>query len=99
MYIYDIKTLRISAINEVFTEQFGYSEESALLMTVYDLFPESERDALKKNVQNSKDAVRSKETGIISDRTGRQSAYRFSPGAFYLMEMNSEQLSSQMYLI
>ncbi|HNI97395.1 MAG TPA: PAS domain S-box protein, partial [Leptospiraceae bacterium] len=45
--IYDAETLQISSVNEAFTELYGYSEEDAVSMSVYDLLPPSERETLR----------------------------------------------------
>jgi PAS domain S-box-containing protein len=50
MWIYDLDTLRFLAVNNSAEQKYGYSREEFLAMTIADIRPEDDRDALERNV-------------------------------------------------
>lgn len=48
LYIYDTESFAILAINDAFTNHYGYTEKEALTLHLLDLFPESEREFINK---------------------------------------------------
>jgi PAS domain S-box-containing protein len=50
MWIYDLDTLRFLAVNKAAISKYGYSREEFLAMTIADIRPEEDRDALGANV-------------------------------------------------
>jgi two-component system, sensor histidine kinase and response regulator len=52
MYVYVRESLEILKVNDAFTQKYGYSHEEACKLRITDLFPEEERAALKKMINN-----------------------------------------------
>jgi PAS domain S-box-containing protein len=53
MYVFDLGTLRFLAVNEVAVGHYGYSRDEFLAMTLVDLFPEADRDAVRRSAAES----------------------------------------------
>ena len=53
MYVFDLGTLRFLAVNEVAVGHYGYSRDEFLAMTLVDLFPEADRDAVRRSAAQS----------------------------------------------
>src|SRR5262245_3832117 len=51
MWVYDRETLRFVAINEAAIEQYGYSREQFLQMTLLDIRPEKDWEQVRRNVR------------------------------------------------
>ncbi|UEG51565.1 PAS domain S-box protein [Mucilaginibacter daejeonensis] len=58
MWIYDIKTLRIVSVNRSAIENYGYTEEQFLSMTILDIRPEEFREVVKARVASVSTEVR-----------------------------------------
>ena len=52
LYIYDTESFAILAINDAFTNHYGYTEKEALTLHLLDLFPESEREFINKQKES-----------------------------------------------
>jgi PAS domain S-box-containing protein len=50
MWVYDVGTLRFLAVNAAAIAHYGYSREEFLKMTLADIRPDEDRDALKARV-------------------------------------------------
>ncbi len=50
MWIYDLETLRFLEVNEAAVGKYGYSRDEFLAMTIADIRPAADRDALLKSV-------------------------------------------------
>ena len=55
VFIYDTQSLAILAVNEAFTNHYGYSDKEAVILHVVDLFPESERELLNTEKEGLKE--------------------------------------------
>ncbi|MEL7833770.1 PAS domain S-box protein [Fodinibius sp. Rm-B-1B1-1] len=53
MWIYDPKTLQLIEVNHAAIEHYGYSEEEFLNMTLLDIRPHEDAEALKQNVKKN----------------------------------------------
>ena len=49
MYVFDLETLRFLAVNGAAVEHYGYSREEFMSMELVDLFPEADRDAVRRS--------------------------------------------------
>lgn len=58
MLIYDTETLRFLAANETAVEQYGYSREELLGMTVLDIRPAEDIDAVRKHLARALPGIR-----------------------------------------
>ncbi len=56
MWIYDRQTLRFLDVNRAAVARYGYSRDEFLAMTIADIRPAEDRDALWQNVRNTTDA-------------------------------------------
>lgn len=54
MWIYDPDTLEFVEVNQAAVDHYGYSEEEFMDMTLLDIRPDEEAEALKKSVQQNK---------------------------------------------
>lgn len=54
MWIYDLETLKILAVNNAAIKKYGYSKEEFLSLTIKDIRPEEEIPPLMKNISESK---------------------------------------------
>jgi len=54
MWIYDLKTLKFLEVNKAAVKSYGYSREEFLNMTIKDIRPESDVQALLENVVNTR---------------------------------------------
>jgi PAS domain S-box-containing protein len=61
MYIYDPETLLIVTANTSSIEKYEYSEEELVKMKIYELHPESDQIAIKKEIA---DSLKKKKTGF-----------------------------------
>jgi len=50
MWVFDLDTLRFHAVNEAAIRHYGYSREEFLSMTILNIRPEDDLEAVKKNV-------------------------------------------------
>lgn len=50
MWVYDIETLRFLAVNEAAIDQYGYSREEFMAMTILDIRPPEDWERLQKNI-------------------------------------------------
>jgi PAS domain S-box-containing protein len=48
MFIYQRDSLNILAVNDAFVHHYGYSREEALVLLLTDLYPENEKELIKK---------------------------------------------------
>jgi PAS domain S-box-containing protein len=53
MWVYDVETLRFLAINDVAVRRYGYSRDEFLAMTIADIRPYEDLDALKEQISRS----------------------------------------------
>jgi len=51
MWVFDAETLRLIAVNQAMVEEYGYSREELLGMTIKDIRPKESIDALEKRLQ------------------------------------------------
>jgi PAS domain S-box-containing protein len=58
MLIYDTDTLRFLAVNETAVDQYGYSREELLGMTVLDIRPEEDVEAVRKHLARALPGIR-----------------------------------------
>lgn len=58
MFIYDQETLKISSVNQAAIEKYGYSEDEFLNMTILDIRPEKDVEAVKRLISKSKNEIR-----------------------------------------
>jgi PAS domain S-box-containing protein len=54
MLIYQRETLTMLAVNDAFVHHYGYSREEALALLLTDLYPENERESVKKLIAGLK---------------------------------------------
>ncbi len=52
MWAYDLETKRFLVVNQAAINQYGYSEEEFLSMSIFDIRPPSEHEALEQHLQN-----------------------------------------------
>jgi PAS domain S-box-containing protein len=62
MWVYDLETLRFLAVNDAAVDQYGYSSEEFLAMTIRDIRPDEDREPLERIVATLKDKWRSDST-------------------------------------
>ena len=58
MWVFDAESLRFLAVNEAAVQTYGYSRAQFRCMTLFDIRPESEREALRRNLGKSKGVAR-----------------------------------------
>ena len=54
MLIYQRETLKMLAVNDAFVHHYGYSREEALALLLTDLYPENEKEPVKKLIAGLK---------------------------------------------
>lgn len=52
MWAFDLETKKFLVVNQAAISHYGYSEEEFLSMSIYDIRPPSDYEALEKNLQN-----------------------------------------------
>ena len=50
LWVYDLTTWKFLAVNKAATQNYGYSVEEFMSMTLFDISPESEREGLRKRL-------------------------------------------------
>lgn len=68
MWIYDTETLRFIKVNHAAVEKYAFSQAQFLKMTIYDIRPVEEQDALRNALKNNSDTLR--RAGIWKHRKG-----------------------------
>lgn len=91
MWIYQPGTGRFLAVNEAALQQYGYSREEFLAMTVLEIRPPEERPAVQEAIKNPKDLQRKtwkhqRKDGSLfdADVTAHHISYQGSPARFVL---------------
>lgn len=51
-WVFDVRTLRFLEVNQAAIEQYGYSREEFLAMTIYDIRPEEHREEVANDLAN-----------------------------------------------
>jgi NO-binding membrane sensor protein with MHYT domain len=69
MWLFDPKTLRFMAVNDAATAHYGYDRESFLKLTLLDIVPQRDRDAIEQAIRNRPGAGGS----YMSRQMGRKS--------------------------
>lgn len=57
MWVYDLETLRFLTVNEAAIKQYGYSPEEFLSMTLWDIRPSQEHQALATSVRSRENTI------------------------------------------
>lgn len=68
IFIWDVHTLKILEVNDVALEEYGYTREELLHMTVLDLRPGKEHDRFRSFAKDFTESGVSKKAGIWQDK-------------------------------
>ncbi|AFH50197.1 PAS/PAC domain protein [Ignavibacterium album JCM 16511] len=83
MWVYDLETLKFLAVNNASINKYGYSREEFLSMTIKDIRPEEELQALMKNISESKDDL----------QKSRPWKHKLKNGSIIITEISSHSLN------
>jgi len=72
MWIYDPNTLEFVEVNEAAVHHYGYSEEEFMDMTLLDIRPKEDAEALKENVKQNKGITSYSEEWVHLTKDGSQ---------------------------
>lgn len=78
MWVYDLETLRILAVNDAAVEQYGYSRDELLARSLYDLRAPTDAEALRKAVSSQGADSRHAGTWSHSERTAAPFSWTFT---------------------
>ncbi|MCC5875477.1 MAG: PAS domain S-box protein [Candidatus Sumerlaeia bacterium] len=71
MWVYDLDTLEILAVNNVALHEYGYTEEEFLGMTLEDLHPEGQLTALHENISKVSEGIDKAGVWLHKTKDGR----------------------------
>ncbi len=86
MWVYDQQTLRFLEVNEAAMQEYGYTREEFMQLTLFDIRPAEERNALQHLLQ-----VRHK----TEERGPLEYTHRRKDGTSFLVELQSHALPPQ----
>ena len=72
MWIYDPDTLKFVEVNKAAVHHYGYSEEEFMNMTLLDIRPKGDAEALKENVKQNKGTTSYSEEWVHLTKDGSQ---------------------------
>jgi PAS domain S-box-containing protein len=89
MWLYDLQTLKFIQVNQATIENYGYSEEELLNMTVLDIRPEAEILTTKEFIEKHRRELDRKQTANFVHR--RKSGETFDVEIFSTTILSNEQ--------
>ena len=83
VWVYDVDTLRFLAVNEAALREYGYSRSEFLSMTLRDIRPEEDVEALQQQT----------ETDAVAGSRTEESRHRRSDGTVFDVEINAQPMA------
>ncbi|WP_266204792.1 PAS domain S-box protein [Pontibacter kalidii] len=64
MFVYDQHTFRILEVNEAAVQEYGFTQEEFLRLTVFDILPEEEKEAVRSRISQMDKAADTNNVGV-----------------------------------